>query len=855
MKRVIFNIIVLSLVGNLVEAEVQNKNTHVSRDLINPVNSTKNHLILPSAPLIPQKINSIPATPSQTGKESIQSSPARSGSRIPPAPPQPSIGTVPPPPPGMGIPLPPPSPGSVIRPAYASVDIQKIMENPRKLLEKLLEENESKLAANTVNLYLSGNVTEITEGINLGSIFSSKLSQNLNKDIEALSQTLEDLKANQKEDPILDLISDLILEPESDTTSDDRPLLKQLDEQLKLLSVKQYRGKNPFQAFKGVKNKIEEIARSYFERVNKSKDEIKSSSIVKTLEDVEFILEKSIILSNSFYNLITLLNEPREKAFTEYAVQDILHLINLKKAIVARIQKLEIEEAANEGKEPEQQSNVTNRFITFPIGDPIEEVELLKQVLSYFKNTFAGDDELDKIFKIRDLLNHKYTSINTVDKELPNTEIDPLSLIKILKDDLKGFGKLFEKIHSKAEDNKDNYSQFGPMFSLGDKLYGGALVKSINNLITSSNAEKFEENIEKDLVYNANQELNMDAVELVTIPDESYHTLNFNERSLRKAFNFKTPNKDFLDEYFSLLLVDGNLCSSFAQTAIKFIGQRTKFKVSFYGIQSKKLEQTRTQEQAQLAFKFLLKKYNTETKSNDYISLGTNEDPKKAMNLISLTQLPKNCIEYANYIDNSEQDQENTEEINKAGNLIYDLKNVSETINNLRIVNPEITVKQVDEYINKILDHYLVFDKNLNEAEYKSENGKIFLTALNPSDRGLISQSDIPNIVFALAKNCDVATYSSLPLLPTSSAGSKNEWVLTMSKKLSAAIGKFIDLFTDPDKQPKIESLITDSETEPATIEEVFENAVIELNKIKKPIDAAISRAEKKIKEKEQSKE
>ena len=181
------------------------------------------------------------------------------------------------------------------------------------------------------------------------------------------------------------------------------------------------------------------------------------------------------------------------------------------------------------------------------------------------------------LLDIRDTLNNPYTIIISNEQAVNQ---DPLTIIRqlnshIARDDtmekrIKEIGVLLVETDKKSRDSK--YSQFGKMFTEGDKKYGGALIPSVNQWIKSENFASFDNG------------------------------------KIRNAFNLKTLTGDVVGEYIKLLTDDIDSCRSFADAVIRRMTNQVKFKVSSYTSTSQKTE---TQKEDQ---KVLVEVTNGETK-------------------------------------------------------------------------------------------------------------------------------------------------------------------------------------------------------------------------------------------------
>ena len=254
-----------------------------------------------------------PPPPAMMGNTNVP--PATTGNNMPPAPP-PSAMTenvnIPPVPPPSAMagnvnippappppPLPPanvpPPPGS---PVSTEVNVSDLVRDLRDKLNDLLVSDGVIQMANIVNFYLQGNKEVISEGIGVSGGAASLLINRLNKELEVLEKKFAS-------DP---------------TIKEFRDLLKSLRGPLQKLNKQSYyaidsdRGK----FFKDISQEIKRIAASYFSKVMKSGENLKSiPNLIASLKEADIIMERAVVLSNSFSNLVDLSEMPRIEEFTE----------------------------------------------------------------------------------------------------------------------------------------------------------------------------------------------------------------------------------------------------------------------------------------------------------------------------------------------------------------------------------------------------------------------------------------------------------------------------------------------------------------------------------------------------------
>lgn len=708
--------------------------------------------------------NMPPAPPPSAMTENVNIPPAPPPSamagnvNIPPAPPPPPL-----PPAMMGNTNVPPPPGS---PVSTKVNVSDLVRDLRDKLNDLLVSDGVIQMANIVNFYLQGNKEVISEGIGVSGGAASLLINRLNKELEVLEKKFAS-------DP---------------TIKEFRDLLKSLRGPLQKLNKQSYyaidsdRGK----FFKDISQEIKRIAASYFSKFMKSGENLKSiPNLIASLKEADIIMERAVVLSNSFSNLVDLSEMPRIEEFTEGATLDAIEIIRLKRFFAAKLKEAN---SASSNSTAEGNASTSSKqvdlkplsgSITLPTGNSVTEKVVVEKALHCIEETLSGNDQLSVLVDIRDILNNNYTAI--VSKEEGNT---PLNVIRRLSDRIKNVGTLvgeagkIEKTKIKTEKGEDkkversnNYSQFGKMFTGSDDAYGTALIPSINKWISS---EKFAE---------------------------------FNVNEIAAAFRGKqlTKDKNVIEEYLRLLTEDKALCGkSFSNSIIDKMNSNAKFKSSVYAfaaIQSKQKTESKMEDHQ---FLFEIMAGDGKTK------LGTSSDPNRDKNMISFSALKKNCEKYI----------EGMASIDKDIIAIPDILKKAE-----RSFSTKIDNKGFAEYVNSILKEYFVFDNFVTSSD------RITLGVVN-AKKGLLSEKDIPNVVFALAQNCGLAVKQpALPLFSTSK-DTDNIWVFKMSRDLFEIISKTKKAILDAHAQifsgkkeitgTKIEEIIKELEN----LEKLIGNAI-----------------------------
>lgn len=619
---------------------------------------------------------------------------------------------VPPPPP-------PPSPSSSLSSLSSTssssasvlkpVDIAELMESSYEELNQFLDKKGVNLTANLLNLYLMGNKEKISEGISAGEISMLSLDKRLNKDLEQLSNIEQD-------NPIVEEFIELFAD---------------LQNNLNELTVKKYReSTNSYKTFKKINNQIEIIAQKYFDRVINSENEIKKLSNLTALKDAEVVLERAVVLSSSFCDLTNLSQQSRNETFSEIATKDAISLLNLKRLISERLTAID--------------SETTKNSIKLPTNLDVSEKDFLTNALNYLDETCEGNDQLQKLLDLRDILNHKYT---IVESNVDNNA-DPMIIIRSLNDRIAEVGDLLKLANTPVKNNR--YSQFGRMFTEGDSGYGGALIRSVNSWITEANS------------------------------------LEFDTSKMRNSFKSKELKGEISAEYIKLLTKYANLCKSFSKSAVNLINGRKKFKVTSYISKSKKNTAIKEEQKTLLEIR------------NENIKLGTSSDPKQYANNIFFSRLRKNCESYV-------------KEISEAKDDIRDIPNTMKKIQSISNLSKE---KAIANYINNIINHYLG-----SSTDFEKIEDQIVIEVKNKKE-GTLSEEDIPNIVFALAQNCNSVIKSSLSLFPTSSS-KENLWVLEIAKELSKNLRIIISIINEQ----KIQGL---------------SNTIKKLNNLKNSIDTSI---------------
>ncbi|MBO4405132.1 MAG: hypothetical protein J5821_00195 [Alphaproteobacteria bacterium] len=774
----------------------------------------------------------IPPAPPRPSVEGVDS-----GSKVPPPPPPPFAmnGSVPPPPPpfSMG--------GNTLLPAK-EVDVDIIMKDLRGELDEFLDDNSIKTTANIVNLYLAGNKEKISEGVSTAEAAMTRLDGRLNKDLEEMRKmadtepSSDDSKESEKTIVASSIIKEYI------------EIFEALQVPLKKLTAKEYRAENPDKrkTFREVSREINKIAHEYFQKVMTSGEKLKKVPSLTAVKDAEIVLERAVVLSDSFSNLVDLSVESRNEAFSERSTRDAIQIINLKRFISNKLKEIDsavsempMEEKVTEkeysgqeylektlqyidkvwkgnsqlqnlkefisdkikeidlaslkklvklptgdetSEKKQSESGVSKNFVKLPTGDEISEKEYLEKAFRYIDETCKGNDQLQKLLDMRDVLNNKYTTI--VSNDQTDNKKNPLMIIRNLDDRIAKIGNLLEQ--ASKESKNDKYSQFGRMFTEGDTGYGGALIASVNKWI---DFEDFAE---------------------------------FSADKVRKSFQGKNLSGNIIAEYIRLLTADMNLCKSFAKNVISTMSRRKNFKASSI-VTTRKRTEIKKEDQ-----KILVEITNGQAK------LGTSSDPQKDRNLIPFSMLKKNCEEYVKEIISAEKEVREIPEV---------LKKIKKSFSR------EITDKELAAYISSILKNYFLFE------DFPPQDDQVRFNVVN-TKKGLLSAEDVPNVVFALAQNCDLAVKQpALPLFPTSK-DTDNVWVLKMAMDLcdtTSHITKMIydindKVFAGKDRirATKVEELIEKLQK----LENSIKDAV---SRVAKGLPTAISNAKKEVSaEKEQ---
>jgi hypothetical protein len=211
-----------------------------------------------------------------------------------------------------------------------------------------------------------------------------------------------------------------------------------------------------------------------------------------------------------------------------------------------------------------------------------------------------------------------------------------------------------------------------------------------------------------------------------------------------------------------------NLCKSFAKNVTNIMSRQKHFKISSF-VSSSKQSQVKKEEQ-----KTLVEIVNVKGEK-----LGTSSDPQKDRNMIPFSMLKKNCEEYVKEINSAEKEVEEIPEI---------LEKIKKSFSR------EISDEELATYINRILSNYFLF------KDFPPQGDQVRFSVIN-TKKGLLSAADVPNVVFALAQNCDLAVKQpALPLFPTSK-DTDNEWVLKMAMNLRDATSNIIKVVSSVNKE------------------------------------------------------
>ncbi len=695
--------------------------------------------------LLKSKIPSAPPRPFVEGIDSDQdisiSSSKKGGSNVPPPPPPPPFamsGNVPPPPPPPSLSasgnVPPPLPPLEGMSLTAKeVDVGIIMKDLRAELDEFLDDNGMRTMANIVNLYLEGNKEKISEGISTAEIAMTRLNNRLNTDLKEMRKISDadpssnDSKKQKNATAASHVVKEYI------------EIFESLQVPLKKLTAKGYRAEDADKkkTFRIISQEINEIAAKYFQKVINSGEKLKKVPSLTALKDAETVLERAVVLSDSFSNLVDLSMKSRNEAFSERSTQDALQIISLKGLISSKLKEIDSEASKDpatpstddQGSDEKQSiSAASKNYVKLPTGAEISEKEYLEKALQYIDETSEGNNQLQKLLDMRDVLNNKYTEI--VSNNHADNRKNPLMVIRMLDDRIAKIGNLLEQASKKSK--TDKYSQFGRMFTMGDSEYAGALIDSVNKWI---NFENFA---------------------------------NFDDKKIRNLFRGKNLSGNVAEEYIKLLTVDMNLCKSFAKNVTNIMSRQKHFKISSF-VSSSKQSQVKKEEQ-----KTLVEIVNVKGEK-----LGTSSDPQKDRNMIPFSMLKKNCEEYVKEINSAEKEVEEIPEI---------LEKIKKSFSR------EISDEELATYINRILSNYFLF------KDFPPQGDQVRFSVIN-TKKGLLSAADVPNVVFALAQNCDLAVKQpALPLFPTSK-DTDNEWVLKMAMNLRDATSNIIKVVSNVNKE------------------------------------------------------
>lgn len=805
MRLVILNMMILGMATSLIGKDV------FAKDLVKTEN------VLPENPFYEKSKNNIRKNKkfdnNYDGKEVLISKQVRKRiekqentanslkSKIPPAPPRPSVegidsgSKVPPPPPppfttNGSVPPPPPfsMSGSTSLPAK-EVDVGIIMKDLRKELDEFLDDNSTKTMANIVNLYLEGNKEKISEGISAAESAMTRLNNRLNNDLEGMRKiadatpSSDDPQESEKAATASSTIKEYI------------EIFEALQVPLKKLTAKGYRAENSDKRriFREVSQEINKIAHEYFQKVMTSSENLKKVPSLTALKDAEIVMERAVVLSDSFSNLVDLSMESRNEAFSERSTRDAIQIINLKRFISNKLKEIDsavpelpiTEEDKVIEKEYSKQeylektlqyidkvwkgnSQLQNlkefisdklkeidlaslkKLVKLPTGNETSEKKQSETVVSknfvklptgveisekeYLEKALEYIDETckgnDQLQKLLDMRDVLNNKYTTiVSNDQTDNRKNPLMIIRKLDDRIAKIGNLLKQ--ASKESKNDKYSQFGRMFTEGDTGYGGALIASVNKWI---DFEDFAE---------------------------------FNADKIRKSFQGKNLSGNIIAEYIKLLTADMNLCRSFAKNVISTMSRRKNFKASSI-VTTRKRSETKKEDQ-----KILVEITNGQAK------LGTSSDPQKDRNLIPFSTLKKNCEEYVKEIISAEK------EVREIPEVLGKIK---------KSFSKEITDKELAAYISSILNNYFLF------KDFPPQDDQVKFSVIN-TKKGLLSAEDIPNVVFALVQNCNLAVKQpALPLFPTSK-DTDNVWVLKMAMDLRDTTSNIIKIIYDINKK------------------------------------------------------
>ncbi len=449
------------------------------------------------------------------------------------------IPTPPPPPPmmGVGVPPPPPMMGGVGAAIVGYTDVGEYIQKYREYSDKYLDENGIKLFSRIINLHLKGNKQKILEGIFVGEGHSTRLKSELAKDLAELKKY-----ASNNED-----ISSIC------------KILGNLDKILSMLNRDNYGAVDSrLKTFRYVKNVAEGLAYEYFGITKNLPSGLQKAPYIKALKDTQARVEGAVVLAESFYDL-SKLSMQENASFSESEMRDVISLCDLNRLISKKISIID----AREGEESEEigegfskgQVIIPKEAYRIPTGKIVSERDFLERARDCINKTLEGDDQLDKLLGIKELLNNKYTTWESnesasKDKSKKGEDLDPMKMIRSLRESVLSYGKFLRQAYNDAEIS--SYSQSSaPFKSTGNNYNGGALIPSVIN---------FKE------IYR-----------------ESNPVPLFERTDILKLIGNKRLNGDIVSEYINLISSSDNLNKDFMADLVRNIRKKTdKFDLSSF---------------------------------------------------------------------------------------------------------------------------------------------------------------------------------------------------------------------------------------------------------------------------------
>lgn len=549
--------------------------------------------------------------------------------------PSPSQGAgVPPPPPplpaGIGVPPPPPGMAGAVA-AIQTVNISEYLEKYKKDLNTFLKDSGIILFAKIINLRLRGNKEEISKGI-------ANCEKNVIQLRSQLSECLEELEKSEDQD-VLHI----------------RRTLGTLNLHLNKLTLNNYLSEQHREKTFGIlKNFIEGVACGYFEIIKASADKLKTVPYLRTLKTTQNIVERSLILSQSFYDLVRLSTQEKVE-FSDKEMKEICSLFKLKSVIPSRIADIEKREndikEAIEYKSDKIPENI-EITIKLPTGKTLRERDCLKEVLDLINGIFEGKHLLKKLFKLRQQLDNKYAEIIIPSKGIASL-VDPINILMKM-DEKVDTTELLDLAVNDFE--VSSYTQLGPRYKAEEGDYGGgALISSIVTYRELASLPVFK------------------------VPD-----------TIRKWVASKKLTGNSILEYVKLISYFTNVSSEFTKNACDVIKSKSEevFELSSFRlkseISSRKKSEQKKDKQA------LLKIVRKDNKKEKVIDL--NDD-------LFFKSLLKNCKEY----------------VEGLLTVVEDLKMTSQVAKDAWDIFGENGGNAVG-YANRVLESYLKFNSSFNDG-------------------------------------------------------------------------------------------------------------------------------------------